>query len=104
MPVAHLRTYTINKGQMDSWLTLFNEQLRPLLREHDIRVEGTWVNNERTQFIWVRSFASEDVIAQKESEYYGSPERKALGDLPGTHIAKTEVRLIEPVLTAAPVT
>ena len=37
MSVAHLRTYTINVGQMDSWLELFNDQLVPLLREHDIR-------------------------------------------------------------------
>ena len=29
MRVAHLRTYTINRGQMDSWLELFNQ------RHHD---------------------------------------------------------------------
>lgn len=76
----------------------------PFISSRAISIEATWVKAARTEFIWVRSFASEDVIAGKEAEYYGSPERKALGDLPGTHIAKTEVRLIEPVLTAAPVT
>ena len=102
--ISQLRIYTINKGMMDSWLKVFDERIRPLHEQKGIPIGPTWVNAARTEFIWVRSFASEDVIAGKEAEYYGSPERKALGDLPGTHIAKTEVRLIEPVLTAAPVT
>ena len=101
--VSQLRIYTINKGMMDSWLKVFEERIRPLHEQKGIPIGPTWVNAARTEFIWVRSFESEDVIAQKEAEYYTSPERKALGDLPGTHIAKTEVRVIEPVLTAAPV-
>ena len=101
--VSQLRIYTINKGMMDSWLKVFEERIRPLHEQKGIPVEATWVNAARTEFIWVRSFESEDVIAQTEAEYYGSPERKALGDLPGTHIAKTEVRLIEPVLTRSAV-
>ncbi len=102
--VSQLRIYTINKGMMDSWLKVFDERIRPLHEQKGIPIGATWVNAARTEFIWVRSFENEDVIAQKEAEYYGSPERKALGDLPGTHIAKTEVRVIHPVLTAAPVT
>ena len=46
-------------------------------------------------FLWVRSFASVDVIADKEAEYFASPERKALADLPTSHIAKIDVRVIE---------
>ena len=102
--VSQLRIYTINRGMMDSWLKVFEERIRPLHEQKGIPVGPTWVNAARTEFIWVRSFESEDVIAQKEAEYYGSPERLALGDLPNSHIAKTEVRVIEPVLTAAPVT
>ena len=96
--ISQLRIYTINKGMMDSWLKVFEERIRPLHEQKGIPIGPTWVNAARTEFIWVRSFDSEDVIAQKEAEYYGSPERKALGDLPGTHIAKTEVRVINPVL------
>ena len=102
--ISQLRIYTINKGMMDSWLKVFEERIRSLHEQKGIPIGPTWVNAARTEFIWVRSFENEGVIAEKEAEYYGSPERKALGDLPGTHIAKTEVRLIEPVLTTAPVT
>ena len=45
MSIAHLRVYTINKGQMESWLRLFHGHIAPLLREHDITVEGAWVND-----------------------------------------------------------
>jgi hypothetical protein len=53
------------------------------------------VNADRTEFIWIRSFESMEDIPKKEAAYYSSPERKALGDVPQTHIAKIEVRTIE---------
>ena len=102
--VSQLRIYTINRGMMESWLKVFEERLRPIHDRLGIPIEATWVNADSTEFIWVRSFESEDVIAQKEAEYFATPERKALGDLPTSHIAKIEVRVIERVLTGAPVT
>ena len=101
--ISQLRIYTINKGMMDSWIKVFEERIRPLHELKGIPIGPTWVNAARTEFIWVRSFDSEEAIAGKEAEYYNSPERAELGDLPGTHIAKTEVRVVHPVLTAAPV-
>ncbi len=98
--VSQLRIYTINRGMMDSWLKLFEERIRPVHDKLGIPVERTWVNADRTEFIWVRSFASADEIPQKETAYFASPERKALGDLPTSHIAKIEVRVIEAVSAA----
>ena len=93
--VSQLRIYTINKGMMDSYLKLFDEGIRPIHEKLGIPIEGTWVNADRSEFIWVRSFASAEEIAAKEEAYFASPERKALGDLPGSHLAKMEVRVIE---------
>ena len=101
--VSQLRIYTINKGMMDSWLKVFDEEIRPIHEKLGIPVEGTWVNADRTDFIWVRSFDSAEAIPDKEAEYFASPERQALGDKPTSHIAKIEVRVIERVLTAAAV-
>ena len=98
--VSQLRIYTINRGMMDSWLKVFQEHLIPLHKKHGIPIEATWVNADRTQFIWVRSFDSADEISKKEAEYYASPERKAIGDLPQRHTAKVEVSLIEPAFAS----
>ena len=94
--VSQLRIYAINRGMMDSWLKLFHEHLRPNHEKYGIPINASWVNMDRTEFIWVRSFDSAGEIEVKEAEYYSSPERIALDDLPQTHIAKTEVRIIEP--------
>ena len=98
--VSQLRIYTIVPGMMDSWLKIFEEHIRPLHSRLGMPVERTWVNADRSEFIWVRSFGSVEEIPAKQESYYASPERKALGDLQTTHIANMEVRLIEPVLVA----
>ena len=99
--VAQLRIYTINRGMMDSWLELFNEHIRPLHDRLGIPVQQSWVNADRTEFIWVRRFSSAGEIETKEAEYFASPERKALGDTPTSHIAKIEVRVIDEVAATA---
>ncbi len=81
---------------MDSLLKLFHEHLKPNHEKYGIPIKASWVNADRTEFIWVRSFHSAGEIQAKEAEYYSSPERIALGDQPQTHIAKTEVRIVEP--------
>ena len=99
--VYQLRIYTINRGMMDSWLRLFREQILPIHQKYGMPVEAAWVNADRTEFIWVRRFARVEDIPVKEAEYFASPERKALGDRPNSHVAKIEVRVIEPALTVA---
>ena len=99
--VSQLRIYTINRGMMDSWLKLFDEHIRPIHQGLGIPIEATWVNADRTEFLWVRSFNTVEEIPEKEAAYFASPGRKALGDKPTSHIAKMEVRVIEKVLAAA---
>ena len=96
--VSQMRTYTINRGMMDSWLELFDKQIRPIHESVGIPIVATWVNADRTDFIWVRSFDSAEEIPAKEAAYFASPGRKGLGDKPTSHIAKMDVRLIEEVL------
>ena len=95
--VSQLRIYTINRGMMDSCLALFEEHIRPLHKRLGIPVERSWVNADRTEFLWVRTFNSVEEIPEKEAAYFASPERTALGDIPTSHIAKIEVRVIEAV-------
>ncbi len=94
---AQLRIYTINRGMMDSWLEVFNQHIRPLHDRLEIPVVSSYVNADRSEFIWIRRFRNAEEIPTKEAEFFASPERTALGDIPTSHIAKMEVRVIEEV-------
>ena len=96
MTVAHLRTYTINKGMLESWLKLFHDEIVPRSTEASIKIESSWVNEERTQFIWIRSYGdSVDNIATAEAAFYGSEWWIANVDHVRSHIAHREIVQIE---------
>ena len=99
--VAQIRTYTINKGMMDSWLELFDKEIRPVHESLGIPIVATYVSPDRTDFVWVRTFETAEEIPDKEKAYFASPGRKALGDRPISHIAKMEVKVVEEVLRTA---
>ena len=99
--VAQIRTYTINKGMMDSWLELFDKEIRPVHEGLGIPIVATYVSPDQTDFVWVRTFETAEEIPDKEKAYFASPGRKALGDRPTSHIAKMEVKVVEEVLRTA---
>ena len=51
-----MRSYTINKGMMESWIKLFETGIKPAREAVGMPVVATWVNADRNQFIWVRRF------------------------------------------------
>ena len=55
---SQLRMYTINRGMMDEWVKLFTETLAPMQEKYGIKIEGMWVSEDGTQFIWIRSFTN----------------------------------------------
>src|SRR5687768_1841428 len=93
--LAQVRLYTINKGMMESWIKLFNGTLAPLHAKYGMKLGGAWVYKQQNEFIWLRIFDTAEEESTKTKAYYTLPERLAIGDLPGQHIAKTEVRVSE---------
>jgi hypothetical protein len=94
--ITQVRTYTINRGMLDSWIALFNSKIVPTSAKFGVHVVGAWVNRPQNEFIWVRTFESED----KLKVYEGSPERATYTPETGKHIAKIEVRTVEEGLLA----
>ena len=93
--IAHLRTYNIGEGKMDAWLELFKDKLVPLLAEHGITVDGSWVNEDRSEFIWVRSYGdTPEDIERKEAACYGSEWWLANVDHVRTHLTGRDIKLI----------
>jgi hypothetical protein len=95
--VTQVRIYTINRDMLDSWITLFNEKIVPTSAKFGIEVIGAWANRPQNEFIWVRTFESEE----KLKAYETSPERAAYTGQTGPHIAKIEVRTVENALLSA---
>ena len=95
---SQLRIYTVNRGMMDDWVKLFTETLVPMQEKHGIKIEGMWVSEDSTQFIWIRSFADSGDVKAKEAAFYGSSEWNAVMDHARGHIARTVVQTMEPFL------
>jgi antibiotic biosynthesis monooxygenase (ABM) superfamily enzyme len=89
--VTQVRVYTINRGMLDSWIALFNEKIVPTSAKYGVKVIGAWANRPQNEFIWVRTFDSDDTLKTYES----SPERALYTGQTGSHIAKIEVRTVE---------
>ena len=49
--VGQLRTYTINKGMMESWLKLFHEVIAPKTLEFGMGIQSAWTDEENERFI-----------------------------------------------------
>jgi quinol monooxygenase YgiN len=94
--VTQVRIYTVKDGQMDSWINHFNEKIVPTSAKYGVHVQAAWANRAQNEFIWVRSFESEDTL----KKYEESPERAAYLPTNREHLAKTEFRNVENVLRA----
>ena len=96
--IAHLRTYTINKGMMDQWLKMFATELEPRMAEFDLHVHCKWTNDVRSQFIWIRVYGETQAELQaKEKAFYESPWWVANVDMVRGHIAHREIVLLHSV-------
>jgi hypothetical protein len=95
--ITQVRLYTINRGMLDSWIQLFNEKIVPTSARFGVNVIGAWVNRPQNEFIWVRTFDSEEAL----KNYEDSPDRAAYTPQTGSHIAKIEVRTVEDGLKRA---
>ncbi len=96
--IAQLRIYTINRGEMDVFLTHFTEQTAPLHEQVGIPIVGMWVNRGQNEFIWVRTFADEQDRDARTKAFQEAA--RAAGVQLGVNVAKMEVRETEPVSAA----
>jgi hypothetical protein len=94
--VTQVRTYTVNGGMLDSWVKHFNEKIVPTSAKYGVQVLGAWINREKNEFIWVRTFENEDALKRYEE----SPERAEYVPINRQHLAKTEFRNVENALRA----
>ena len=95
--IHQLRIYTVNRGMMDEWVSHFNQVLVPVLEKVGMKIKSQWVSEDKSQFIWIRTFADADDMKALEAKFYASPEWDAVKDKARTYLARVETQLMEPV-------
>ena len=96
--ISQLRIYTVNRDMMDQYVKLFTETLVPMQEKHGIKIGGMWVNEDKNQFIWTRSFADTEDLEAKEAAFNGSPEWNETMDHARSYVARTVVQAMKPAL------
>ena len=96
--ISQLRIYTVNRGMMEQWVKLFTEKVVPMQENHGIKIGGMWVNEDKNQFIWTRSFADAEDIDTKVASFRSSPEWQAVSDHVMSHLAREDIQNMKPAL------
>ena len=90
---AQIRIYTINKGELDTFIKHFNEETKPIHDKVGWPVVASWVNRSQNEFIWIRTHEDAADLAAKTQAF--RKEVEAAGITLGTSVAKMEVRDVE---------
>ena len=91
--ISQIRIYTINKGEMDSFLKHFKEDIMTLHQKIGVPIVGTWVTRPQNEFIWVRTYKDKTEMEVKSKEFQAAVA--AAGVKLGSNVAKMEVREAE---------
>jgi hypothetical protein len=94
--IAEVRTYTINKNQMDSWLEHFAE-VKEVFKSVGVDIVAAYVNRPQNEFIWIRTFKDEADRDAKMIAFRSAIE--AAGIKLGDYVAKMEFRTVEPAFS-----
>jgi hypothetical protein len=90
---AQIRIYTINKGELDTFIKHFKEETKPIHDKVGWPIVAAWVNRPQNEFIWIRTHADTADLEAKTKAFRQAVE--AAGITLGTSVAKMEVRDVE---------
>jgi hypothetical protein len=88
-----LRHYKIREGTMDRFLDAWLKGVYPLRQRFGFTFVGAWVNDERSEFVWIIGYDGADGVEAADHRYYDSPERKAMDPDPAKYIGPGGVKL-----------
>ncbi len=97
MPVQ-LRIYTINRGSLREFASLWKEKVLPLRIEHGFQIHGAWTVEATNQFVWLVGHEGQDGWEAMERAYYDSPARVAMEPNPARLISRSEEYFVDSIL------
>jgi hypothetical protein len=95
--IAEMRTYTVKDGMLETYLQLFNKLIVPNHKKYGIPILGAWLDKDKNQITWIRTFASREDRKNKLDIYEKSAERDAVFPVASYHMLKHEVKVLESV-------
>ena len=91
---AQLRVYTVNRGKMDTWVKWYNEKVVPIAAQAGHQILGPWINEAKTEFIWIRTYQNAEDAKVKDDAFSNSPAWKAVVGETAEYVAKIEVTVM----------
>ena len=88
---TQLRIYTVNRDTMDEWVAWWHKYPKRIGEAVGQKVTGGWVNEERSDFIWMRSYANAEGAKQKDAAFAANPDWNAIRPESRKFIAKAEI-------------
>ncbi len=95
--VSQLRMYTIERGRLDDFVSGWVNGVRPLRERFGFRIDGAWIAQEESLFLWILSYDGPDDWQTRSRAYYDSAERAALEPDPARYILEITELFISPV-------
>ena len=89
--ISQLRIYTVNRDMMDQWVKLFSESIVPVQESLGMKIDAMWVNEDKNQFIWIRSYSAAEDVEAADATWVASTNWQALRENARSHIARLEV-------------
>ncbi len=94
---VQIRIYTINRGELHSFVAEWQEKIKPLRLKVGFQIPGAWEIEATNQFIWLMSYDGPDEWESRDRAYFESDERRAMQPDPARHIARIEQYFVDPV-------
>jgi NIPSNAP len=95
---TQLRTYTILEGRLEEWVRRWREEVVPLRREFGFEIVGAWLDDERSQFVWVLSHdGTEETFEEANDRFWASPMRVSMDLETDDYIANWDMRSVEQI-------
>ncbi|MBG0814847.1 NIPSNAP family protein [Planomonospora sp. ID82291] len=91
------RTYTIREGLLEEWAEKWRAQIVPLRLTFGFEIHGAWLDHERSRFVWVVSYDGPEGFAERNQQYWASPERAAMALDPSDYLVDRDVREVTAV-------
>ena len=97
-PVVELRQYTLNPGQRDTLMTMFESRFVTSQQATGVRIHGEFRDaGDADRFVWLRGFRDMPERQRSLTEFYGGPVwQKYRNEANATMIDASNVLLLQP--------